>query len=108
MHHIDFCSIYIYIFFFVLTCSLLLVFFFFFFGSVLCLCPYPSTTPRMTRAHRTPSTSSKSPSRSELFQNDKSREVYEKLISKRKIWAERSVVLDELDPAIRVNFESRG
>ena len=64
--------------------------------------------PRKTKAHRTPSTSSESPSRSELFQNDKSREVYEKLNNKRKIWAERSVVLDELDPAIRANFESRG
>ena len=28
--------------------------------------------------------------------------------SKRKIWAERAVVLDEIDPAIRANFESRG
>ena len=64
--------------------------------------------PKKTRAHRTPSTSSKSPSRSELFRNDKSREVYEKLNCKRKIWAERSVVLDEVDPAIRANFESRG
>ena len=64
--------------------------------------------PRKTRAHRTPSTSSESPSRSELFRNDKSREVYEKLNSKRKIWAERFVVLDELDPTIRANFESRG
>ena len=64
--------------------------------------------PRKTRAHRTPSTSSESPSRSELFQSDKSRELYEKLNSKRKIWAERKVVLDELDPAIRENFKSRG
>ena len=63
--------------------------------------------PRKTRAHRTPSTSSESPSRSELFRNDKSKEVYEKLNSKRKIWAERSVVLEELDPAIKANFESR-
>ena len=64
--------------------------------------------PKKTRTHRTPSTSSESPSRSELFQNDRSRELYEKLNSKRTIWAERSVVLDELDPAIRANFESRG
>ena len=26
--------------------------------------------------------------------------------SKRKIWAERAVVLDEIDPAIKANFES--
>ena len=64
--------------------------------------------PRKTRAHRTSSTSSESPSRSELFRNDKSKEVYEKLNCKRKIWVERSVVLDEVDPAIRANFKSRG
>ena len=55
-----------------------------------------------------PSISSESPSRSELFKNDKSREVYEKLNCKRNIWAERSVVLDKVDPTIRANFESRG
>ena len=60
---------------------------------------------RKTRAPRTPSTS-KSLSRSELFRNDKNREVYEKLNCKRKIWADRSVVLDEVDPTIRTNFES--
>ena len=27
---------------------------------------------------------------------------------KRKIWAEREVLLDELDPTIRTNFERRG
>ena len=43
-----------------------------------------------------------------MFRNDKSREVYEKLNCKRKIWAERSVVLDEVDPTIRANFENRG
>ena len=64
--------------------------------------------PRKTRAHRTPSTSSKSTSRSVVFRNDKSREAFEKLNCKRKIWAERSVVLDEVDPAIRANLESRG
>ena len=64
--------------------------------------------PRKTRAHRTPSTSFESPSRSVLFQSDKSRDLYEKLNSKRKIWAERFVVLDEVNPAIRANFESRG
>ena len=64
--------------------------------------------PRKTRAHRTPSTSSKSPSRSVLFRSDKSKELYEKLNSKRKIWAKCSVVLDEVNPAIRANFESRG
>ena len=60
--------------------------------------------PRKTRANRTPSISSVSPFRSELFRNDKSREVFEKLNRKRKIWAERSVVLDEVDPAIKATL----
>ena len=64
--------------------------------------------PRKTRANRTPSISFESPSKSELFRNDKIIEVFEKLNHKRKIWAEYSVVLDEVDPAIRANFESRG
>ena len=51
----------------------------------LCFGPYLSTMTRKTRAHRTPSTSSKSPSRSEVFRNDKSREAFETLNSKRKI-----------------------
>ena len=64
--------------------------------------------PRKTRAHRTPSTSSESPSRSQVFRNDKSREAFENLNSKRKIWAEYAVILDEINPAINANFESRG
>ena len=43
-----------------------------------------------------------------LFQSEKSRELYETLNLKRKIWDERKVLLDELDPAIRVNFEYWG
>ena len=99
MHHIVF-VLYLY----VLTCCL--PFFFFFFA--LCLSPYPITMPRKTRANRIPSSPSVSPSRSQLFKNDHCREAFEKLNSKRKIWAERSVVLDEVDPAIRANLESRG
>ena len=49
-----------------------------------------------------------SPSRVQLFRNERAREAYEKLNSKRKIWVERSVILDEVDPAIRANLESRG
>ena len=64
--------------------------------------------PRKTRANRNPSISSVSPSRSWLFKNDRCREVFEKLNYKHKIWAERSVVLDEVDLAIRENLESRG
>ena len=64
--------------------------------------------PRKTRANRTPSLSSVSPSRSQLFRNDRCREVFEKLNCKRKIWAKRSVILDRVDPAIRANLKSRG
>ena len=64
--------------------------------------------PKKTRANRIPSTPFVSPSRSQLFRNDRCREAFEKLNCKRKIWAERSVVLDEVDSTIRVNLESRG
>ena len=73
----------------------------------MCFAPYPSTMPRKTRANRIPSTPSVSPSRSVLFKNNRCREAFEKLNSKRKIWAERSVILDEVDLAIRANLESR-
>ena len=64
--------------------------------------------PRKTRANRVPSTPSVSPSRVQLFKNNCCRETFEKLNSKRKIWAKHSVILDEVDPAIRANLESRG
>ena len=67
-----------------------------------------STMPRKIRANRVPFTPSVSPSRVQLFRNEHFREAFEKLNSKRKIWAERSVILDEVDPAIRANLESRG
>ena len=63
---------------------------------------------RKTKANRVPSTPSVSPSRVQLFRNERAREAYEKLNSKRKIWDERSMILDEVDPAIRANLESRG
>ena len=64
--------------------------------------------PRKTRANRVPSTPSVSPSRVQLFKNDRCHEAFEKLNSKRKILTERSVILDEVDPAIKANLESRG
>ena len=63
--------------------------------------------PRKTRANRVPSTPVVSPPRVQLFRNEHACEAYEKLNSKRKIWAEHSVILDEVDPAIRANLESR-
>ena len=63
---------------------------------------------RKTRAHRT-FTSTPSPTfGSERFLSEKNLEAYEKLNLKRNIWAERKVLLDELDPEIRHNFEHRG
>ena len=106
MHHIAFV-----LYLFVLTCSqpLVLCFsFFLFFLFAMCFGPYSSTMSRKTRANRIPSTPSVSPSRSQLFKNDRCREAFEKLNSKRKIWAECSVILDEVDPAIRAKLESRG
>ena len=62
---------------------------------------------RKIRANRVPSTPFVSPSRSQLFKNDRCHEAFEKLNSKRKIWAEHSMILDEVDLAIRANLESR-
>ena len=104
------CIIYNFVlYFFVLTCSLPLVFFLFvLFGFVLISCPYPSTMLRKTKAHRTTSSSSEPPFQSELFPSEKNKELYKTLNIKRKIWAECKVLLDELDPAIKANFERRG
>ena len=77
------------------------VFFCFFF-------PILNIMVRKTRAHRT-STSSSTPSfDSERFIGEKNQETYEKLNILRSVWAERKVVLDELDLEIRRNFERRG
>ena len=93
-----------------LTYSLPLVLFLFLFPIFCCvlLVLNSSTMPRKTRANRVPSTPSVSPSRVQLFRNERSHEAYEKLNSKRKIWVERSVILDEVNPAIRANLKSRG
>ena len=64
--------------------------------------------PRKTRAHRIASSPPISPFQSELFRSEKNKELYETLNIKRKIWVERKVLLDELYPAIRANFECRG
>ena len=64
--------------------------------------------PRKARAHRTASYSFEPPFQSELFPSEKNKELYETLNFKRKIWAKRKVLLDELDPAIKANFKCRG
>ena len=100
MHHIAFFFLY---FFGANLQPALGLFLFAFFVFVLVSCPYPSTMPRKTRDHRTASFPPMS-----SFQSEKNKELYETLNIKRKIWAERKVLLDELDPAIRANFEHRG
>ncbi|KAL4649723.1 hypothetical protein ACB092_01G035500 [Castanea dentata] len=63
---------------------------------------------RKTKANRK-STSSSTPSfNSERFSSEKNQETYENLNIFRNVWAERKVVLDELDSEIRRNFERRG
>ena len=105
MHHIVLLVLYV----FWLTCSLPLVLFLLFFPFFYCaLVPYSSTMPRKTRANRVPFTPAMSPSRVKLFRNERAREAYKKPNSKHKIWAEHSVILNEVDPAIRANLESRG
>ena len=63
---------------------------------------------RKTRANRKASTSSEPSFESDKFSSVKNQELYETLNIKRKFWVDRKVVLDELDPAIRANFERRG
>ena len=103
MHHIELLFLFL-----LLTCSLPLVFLVSFLVLFYVSCPFLSIMPRKTRANRT-STSSPSPTfDSDRFLSEKNQEVYEKLNLRRNIWAKRKVLLDELDPEIRRNFERRG
>ena len=81
MHHIVLFILY----FFCANLQSILGFCFFFLFLMCVLGPYSSTMPRKTRANRVPSTPSVSPSRVQLFMNDRCREAFEKLNSKRKI-----------------------
>ena len=63
---------------------------------------------RKTRAHRISTSFSTPFFDSEKFLSEKNQETYEKLNILRSMWVERKVVLDELDPEIRRNFERRG
>ena len=69
---------------------------------------YLSIMVRKTRAHRTSSSSFAPSFNSERFLSEKNQETYEKLNILRNVWAERKVILDELDLDIRINFERRG
>ena len=63
---------------------------------------------RKTRVNKKNTSTSTPTFDSERFQFEKNQEAYEKLNIFRSVWAERKVVLDELDPEIRRNFERRG
>ena len=69
--------------------------------------PILSIKVRKTRAHRTPTSFSAPSFDSERFLSEKNQEIYEKLNILRSVWAERKVVLDELDPGIRRTFERK-
>ena len=62
---------------------------------------------RKTRVKKI-STPSSSDFQSDRFRFRKNQEAYEKLIVFRPVWDERKVILDEVDPEIRRNFERRG
>ena len=77
--------------------------------SLFCLSfPILSIMVRKTRAHRTSASSSTPSFDSERLISEKNQETYEKLNILRSVWAERKVVLDELNSEIRRNFERRG
>ena len=67
-----------------------------------------SIMSRKTRANRKSTFTSSPTSDSERFLSEKNQEAYENLNLLRNIWVERKVLLDELDPDIRRNFERRG
>ena len=74
-----------YIFFFCANLQSALGFVFISFSYFLCaLGSYSSTMPRKTRANRVPFSPPMSPSKVQLFKNDRCREAFEKLNSKRK------------------------
>ena len=63
---------------------------------------------RKTKANGKLASSSAPTFDSDRFRFEKNQGTYEKLNIFRFMWAERKVVLDELDPKIRRNFERRG
>ena len=63
---------------------------------------------RKTRANRKPASSSAPTFDGERFWFEKNQEAYDKLNVFWSVWAERKVMLDELDGEIRRNFKHRG
>ena len=63
---------------------------------------------RKTRAKKNTTSSSTSDFDRTRFQFKSNNDAYEKLNIFRFVWAERKFILDEVNPEIRWNFESRG
>ena len=63
---------------------------------------------RKIRANKKTTSTSTPTFDSERFRFEKNQETYEKLNIFRSVWAKKKVILDELDPEIRRNFERRG
>ena len=63
---------------------------------------------RNTRANKKTTSTSTPAFKSDRFRFEKNQETYEKLNIFRSVWAKHKVILDELDPEIRRNFERRG
>ena len=63
---------------------------------------------RKTRAKKTSTSASSSTFQSDRFQFKSNQEKYKKLVVFRSIWAERKVILDEVDLEIHRNFEHQG
>ena len=61
-----------------------------------------------TKAKKKATSSSYSDFDRTRFQFKSNNDAYEKLNIFRSVWAERKVILDEVNPEIRRNFESRG
>ena len=105
MHHIELLFLY----FCANLRSTFSFFFLYFFLVLFCVsCPFHSTMSRKTRSNRKASSSFVPSFENERFLSEKHQEMYEKLNRKRNIWAERKVLLDELDPKIRRNFKHKG
>ena len=91
-----------------LTCSLPLAFSLFFLYLFCLSFLILRIMLRKTRANRNTSSSSTPSFESGRLLREKHQETYEKSNLIRNIWAERKVLLDELDLEIRRNFKCRG
>ena len=105
MHHIDCYFLYL----FALTLSDAVCLWFSFIGFYFCLSfPTLNIMVRKTRANKKSTSTFTLAFDSDRFRFEKNQEAYEKLNIFRSVWAERNVILDELDPEIRRNFKHRG